>query len=95
MPAEFGRWGRALGPGFYVLGLGFHVAFHRVRKGGAVQLVHSSYVGLGAVVRKAADTSEALVSNYRVVGKVPADDVLVRRWLSGEVLAVHGATVKG
>ena len=53
----------ALGPGFYVLGLGFHVAFHRVRKGGAVQLVHSSYVGLGAVVRKAADTSEALVSN--------------------------------
>ena len=42
-----------------MLGLGFHVAFLRVREGGAVQLVHSSYVGLGAVVRKAADTSEA------------------------------------
>ncbi|GAB2695702.1 hypothetical protein GCM10011495_09940 [Hymenobacter frigidus] len=86
---------RALGPGFYVLRLGFHVAFLRVREGGAVQLVHSSYVGLGAVVRKAADISEALVSNYRVVGKVSVDDVLVRRWLPGEVLAVHGATVKG
>ena len=35
------------------------------------------------------------MSNYRVVGKVSADDVLVRRWLPGEVLAGHGATVKG
>ena len=68
-----------MGPGFYVLGFGFHVAFLRVREGGAVQLVDSSYVGLGAVARKAADTSEALVSNYRVVGKVSADDVLVHR----------------
>jgi len=40
-----------------VLVLGFHVAFLRVREGGAVPLV--------------------------------------RRWLPGEVLAVHGATVKG
>ena len=46
-----------MGPGFYVLGLGFHVAFLRVREGGAMQLV--------------------------------------RRWLPGEVLAVHGTTVKG
>ena len=84
-----------MGPGFYVLGLGFHVAFLRVREGGAVQLVHSSYVGLGAVVRKAADISEALVSNYRVAGKVSADDILVRRWLPDEMPTVHGATVKG
>ena len=48
---------RELGSGFYVLGLGFHVAFLRVREGGAMQLV--------------------------------------RRWLPGEVLAVHGTTVKG
>ena len=48
---------RELGPGFYVLGLSFLVAFLRVREGGAMQLV--------------------------------------RRWLPGEVLAVHGATVKG
>lgn len=93
-PTEFVRRVQALGPGLYVLGLDFHVAFLRVREGGAVQLVHSSYVGTGAVVREAAETSEALVSNYRVVGKVSADDVLVRRWLLGEALGVHGATVK-
>ncbi|WP_201984633.1 hypothetical protein [Hymenobacter rubidus] len=93
-PADFVRQVRALGPGLYVLGLDFHVAFLRVREGGAVQMVHSSYVGPGTVVREAAESSAALESKYRVVGKVSEDDVFVRRWLLGEALAVHGATVK-
>jgi hypothetical protein len=92
--ADFVRQVRALGPGLYVLGLDFHVAFLRVREGGAVQMVHSSYVGPGTVVREAAESSAALPSKYRVLGKVSADDVFVRHWLLGEALAVHGATVK-
>jgi len=92
--ADFVRQVRALGPGLYVLGLDFHVAFLRVREGGAVQMVHSSYVRPGTVVREAAESSEALASKYRVLGKVSDDNVFVRRWLLGEALAVHGATVK-
>ena len=91
---DFVRQVRALGPGLYVLGLDFHVAFLRVREGGGVQMVHASYVGPGTVVREAAESSEALTSKYRVLGKVSADDVFLRRWLLGEALAVHGATVK-
>jgi hypothetical protein len=91
---DFVRQVRALGPGLYVLGLDFHVAFLRVREGGAVQMVHSSYVGPGTVVREAAESSGALGSKYRVLGKVSDDDVFVRRWLLGDALAVHGATVK-
>lgn len=92
--ADFVQQVRALGPGLYVLGLDFHAAFLRVREGGAVQMVHSSFVGPGAVVREAAESSDALTSKYRVVGKISADDVFVRHWLLGQALAVHGATVK-
>ncbi|MDO7852026.1 hypothetical protein [Hymenobacter convexus] len=92
--ADFVRQVRALGPGLYVLGLDYHVAFLRVRDGGAVQMVHSSYVGPGTVVREAAESSVAIFSKYRVLGKVSDDDAFVRRWLLGEALAVHGATVK-
>ncbi|MBF9140487.1 hypothetical protein [Hymenobacter properus] len=92
--ADFVQQVRALGPGLYVLGLDFHVAFLRVREGGAVQMVHSSYLGPGTVVREAAESSAAIGSKYRVLGKVSDDDAFVRRWLLGEALAVHGATVK-
>ena len=91
---EFVRQVTALGPGLYVLGLDFHAAFLRVHEGGSVQMVHSSYVGPGTVVREAAYSSEALESKYRVVGKVSADNVFLRHWLLGQALAVHGATVK-
>lgn len=92
--AAFVKQAQAQGAGLYVLGLDFHAAFLRVREGGAVQMVHSSYLGTGAVVREAAETSAALSSKYRVLGNVSADPVFLRRWLLGEALAVHGATVK-
>jgi hypothetical protein len=92
--ADFVRHVRGLGPGLYVVGLDFHVAFLRVSEGGAVQMVHSTYLGPATVVREAAETSAALASKYRVVGKVSADDAFIRRWLLGQPLAVHGATVK-
>ena len=83
-----------LGPGLYVVGLDFHVAFLRVREGGAVQMVHASWIRPAKVIREAADSSPALPSKYRVVGKLSDDDNLVRAWLLGEVLPVRGATVK-
>lgn len=92
--AAFVQQARALGPGLYVLGLDFHAAFLRVRAGGDVQMVHSTYLGPGTVVREAAETSTALPSNYRVLGKVSADPVFLRHWLLGDALAVHGATVQ-
>ena len=92
--AEFVRQVRALGPGLYVLGLDFHAAFLRVRDDETVQMVHSTYLGPGTVVREPAETSAALPSKYRVLGKVSADPVFLRHWLLGDALAVHGATVK-
>lgn len=91
---EFVRQVQALGPGLYVLGLDFHAGFLRVHDNGAVQMVHSSYLGPATVTREAADSAEALDSKYRVVGKVSADDALLRAWLLQQPLAVHGATVK-
>jgi len=92
--ADFVRRVSALGPGLYLVGLDFHVAFLRVREGGAVQMVHASWIAPAKVIREAADSSPALGSKYRVVGKLSDDDDLVRAWLLGKVLAVHGATVK-
>jgi hypothetical protein len=92
--ADFVRRVSKLGPGLYVVGLDFHVAFLRVREGGAVQMVHASWIRPAKVIREAADSSPALGSKYRVVGKLSADDELVKAWLLGKVLAVHGTTVK-
>ncbi len=92
--ADFVRRVSALGPGLYLVGLDFHVAFLRVSEGGAVQMVHASWIRPAKVIREAADSSPALGSKYRVVGKISADDDLVKAWLLGQPLAVHGATVK-
>jgi hypothetical protein len=92
--AEFLRQVRAQGPGLYVVGLDFHVAFLRVREDGAVQMVHSSYLHNAGVVREAADDNPALASKYRVLGNVLADNALVRAWLLGQSLVAHGKFVK-
>ncbi|HET9505525.1 MAG TPA: hypothetical protein VFO93_18420 [Hymenobacter sp.] len=92
--AAFVQQMRQLGPGLYVLGLDYHVGFLRVREGGAVQMVHSSYTGAGGVVREAADASAALESQARVVGKISDDTTLLRAWLLGTPLVARGCTVK-
>ena len=86
---------RGLGPGLYLVGLDFHVAFLRVSEGGAVQMVHASWIQpKPRVVREAADSSPALASKYRVVGKLSADDALLKAWLLNQPLAVHNLSVK-
>jgi hypothetical protein len=92
--AKFVQQVRALGPGLYIVGLDFHVAFLRVSDGGAVQMVHASWIRPAKVIREAADATPALASRYRVVGKLSADAPLLKAWLLNQPLAVHGTTVK-
>lgn len=71
------KWGE----GTYVVGLDIHTGFI-VNTGGEVYFIHSSYVEPYAVVREKASESKILAaSNYRVLGKVTADDLFIKRWL--------------
>lgn len=72
----------ALGEGIYVLGLDYHAAL-LVYDGEQVQMCHASYLGRGSALCEPALTSPAMVSDYRVIGKL-LDDAMLRRWLRGE-----------
>jgi hypothetical protein len=72
------------GAGLYVVGLDFHTGF-LLHDGRTVTFIHSSYLAPSQVVRESAVGSSILAgSRYRVVGKVSADDNLLRRWISGD-----------
>jgi len=69
------------GPGIYVVGLDIHTGFI-VNNGDEVYFVHSSYVDPFMVVKETALDSKILqTSAYRVLGKVTADDELIKGWL--------------
>lgn len=69
------------GAGIYVVGLDIHTGFI-VNTGGEVYFIHSSYVEPYTVVREKASESKILAaSNYRVLGKVTADDLFIEKWL--------------
>lgn len=69
------------GVGIYVVGLDIHTGFI-VNTGGEVFFVHSSYVEPYSVVREKASEAKILAaSNYRVLGKVTADDMFIEKWL--------------
>ena len=69
------------GAGIYVVGLDIHTGFI-VNTGDDVYFVHSSYVEPYAVVRERASESKILAaSNYRVLGKITADDLFIEKWL--------------
>ncbi len=70
-----------LGPGLFIVGLDYHVGF-LVNDGEEVQMCHSSYLGTAAVLCEDAEASDAMVSDYRVIGKL-LDDRMLRRWLEG------------
>lgn len=86
---DFVRRVRKLGEGLYVVGLDNHVGFLRVKPDGSVSFIHSSYVWRAGVVQEPAQTSVALVSQYRVVGKISADDALLKAWLLQRPLVAH------
>ena len=69
------------GVGIYVVGLDIHTGFI-VNTGSEVYFIHSSYVEPFTVVRERARESKILAaSNYRVLGKVIADEVFIEKWL--------------
>jgi hypothetical protein len=72
---------RKWGPGIYVVGLDIHTGFI-VNTGDDVYFIHSSYVAPYTVIREKATESKLLASsNYRVLGKITADDQLIEKWL--------------
>jgi hypothetical protein len=72
------------GEGLYVVGLDRHVGF-LVCRGGKVRMVHSSGLSPWAVVSESAMECQALSrSRYRVIGRISADDSLLRDWLLGQ-----------
>ena len=79
---EFVNVVKQWGPGIYIVGLDVHVGFI-VNTGADVYFIHSSYIEPYAVVSEKAIESKILASsNYRVLGNVFADDVLITNWLT-------------
>ncbi len=79
------------GPGIYVVGLDIHTGFI-VNTGGEVYFIHSSYVEPYTVVSEKATESKILAaSNYRVLGKVTADDLFMEKWLLRKEIVTRSA----
>jgi hypothetical protein len=69
------------GQGFYLVGLDIHTGFI-INDAKGVSFVHSSYLKPRVVLKETARESPILSSsNYRVLGKLSADDGLVVKWL--------------
>ena len=80
------------GPGIYVVGLDIHTGFI-VNDGNEVYFVHSSYVDPFMVVKETALDSKTLeTSAYRVLGRITADDELIKRWLLKEEILTRGTS---
>jgi hypothetical protein len=78
---DFVKTVKEWGAGIYVVGLDIHTGFI-VNDGDEVYFVHSSYVEPFAVVKEMALDSKILQSSeYRVLGKITADEGLIAKWL--------------
>ena len=79
----------AWGAGLYVVGLDYHVGF-LYHDGKGVWFIHSSFITPKCVVREVAAKSLILASSkYRVVGKISANNALIKKWLRGESVSVR------
>jgi hypothetical protein len=79
------------GAGIYVVGLDIHTGFI-VNTGGEMYFIHSSYVEPYTVVREKATESKILAaSNYRVLGKVTADDLFMEKWVLRKEIVTRSA----
>jgi len=83
---EIKKWG----DGLYIVGLDFHVGFISVEKS-HVRFIHASGFYPKCVINESAKNSPSLiVSKLRVVGKISADPVFLRKWLKGSSFSVVG-----
>ena len=67
--------------GVWIVGLDFHVGF-LVADAGEVRFCHSTFLDEAGALCEDPLSSDAFVSNYRVVGELLGDDV-VQGWLDG------------
>jgi hypothetical protein len=87
---DFVKTVKEWGPGIYVVGLDIHTGFI-VNNGDEVYFIHSSYVDPFMVVKERALESKILQSSvYRVLGKITADDELIKGWLLKKEIATRG-----
>jgi hypothetical protein len=88
---DFVKAVKELGTGLYVVGLDVHTGFI-VNTGSEVYFIHSSYVEPYMVVRETAIESRILAaSNYRVLGRITADDLFIEKWLLKEEIVTRTA----
>ncbi len=72
----------------YVVGLDNHVGFISKETTG-IYFIHSSYLEPVAVIKEKAQTAEALIgSNLFVLGKLTENSVIIKSWLTDEVIAI-------
>jgi len=79
-------------PGIYLVGLDTHVAFIIVGYDDGFRFIHASGSDPWCVVDE--DRDEAVVlkrSRWRMLGNLTAEPQVIRRWLGGEKIVVHGA----
>lgn len=78
-------------PGVYIVGLDTHVAFLVVRDGG-FRFIHASGSKPWCVVDQGRNEAGALRrSNWRMLGNLTRDPLVIRRWLKTDRIAVKGA----
>jgi hypothetical protein len=80
-------------PGIYLVGLDTHVGFIVVHEqGGGFRFIHSSGSDPWCVVDEGREEAQVLRhSRWRMLGNLTAEPDVIRRWLRGEKIVVHGA----
>jgi hypothetical protein len=73
---------KSQGYGLYIIGLDNHTGFI-YNDGVSIYFIHSTFVGTKNVQWELADKSIVLVaSKYKVIGKISADAVAMRKWIN-------------
>jgi hypothetical protein len=71
--------------GIYFIGLDFHVGYI-LKSGNEVSFIHSNYINSEGVIKENISTSKAIISTTYCIADITYNDVLVKKWLMGEVI---------
>ena len=86
---SYAEWVEGMEPGVYLMGLDSHVGFI-VNGAEGTRFYHSSGWQKRGVVNEAGNKAGALRhSNWRMIGGLTADPVVIRTWLGGEKVRVR------
>jgi len=80
------------GDGWYILGLDTHVGFVKV-SGDNAYMIHASQgktlFKSGVKKEKLEESAVVIDSDYRVIGKISAEDALIKKWLLNERIKIR------